>query len=871
MGLLALALGACGEDDPPTEPGGEADVSDMAEADTGTDLVADLVPDADPETVAVDTGTLGLRVTVEPFSFELRNAEGNIVLASMSASPGGVDGPDDSYGPPSASWNEPSFAELEHDGWDDYTGQDDPWTAFDQTVSVRSSGGAITVVLGSSQSDVELDLVLTVVENRLELSASLSEGAESEFNRLGQSFHLGADTHFFGLGERFATTNHRGQTYTSWVEEGGLGQGEGVALGTDNPAPNGPSMTPMPIPFLLSSDGFGLWLKSERRAAFHLGSETDDAWRVEVAGTTLELTVFVDEQPSRLLSAYTERVGRPGLPPLWAFGPRRQVSVDGEAVGMPAWRALREFGVPTTTIELPLAFLPSSDDRVDPDALSAFTASANDAGLRVMAWWSPHLDLGAPNATADIERAQRNELLLSDTDGEAITVETSDYDGALAVIDPTLEGTAEWWTDRVQGALDNGIDGFRLAHGEAFPVGSTLSDGTQGEAAHNTYPVRVQAVLRSVLDGLTDGDAILVARAGFEGSAQWVDEVWSGRANTSFEQTDGLPSVVRAGINLGLSGVPFYGADVGGYHTVAGEALDRELYLRWAGFAALSPYMHDEAVGLILDGESSRWTLWHDERTLDVYSSFARLHTRLGPYLRGMALDAVESGVPLMRHLYLTHPTDAEILDIDDQYYLGDGLMVAPVVERDVEMRAVYFPADVFVSWWDGRVIRGPGWFNVDAPLDRVPLFIADGGIVPLLDQSIETLAVEDDAHVVGPTDVANRLDVRAVSTGGDSQVSLGDGTTLSISVSGPVGPPFLAGETELAQAESLADLTDCAGCYAISEGESKTLWITTPLAETMTVTGQGVELNAVGPMGRPRQVRWEVILPDPPAPIAPE
>ena len=854
----------CG-DDTPAQP---SDIDGGTRIDgTSGDQGTDLTPDTGLETVALETGALSLRVLVDPFGFVLRNSAGQVLLETVYDPVDSLEGSaDGAYGPPAATWNEAAFADAIASGYDNYIGVDQPWTRFDRTISASSEGGAVEVRLGTSDdSGAELLVALSVTENRLDVTAQIDAAHEDQFNRLGQSFVLGEDAHFFGLGERFVSVDHRGMSLTCWTERGGVGLGEGESPGPDNPSPNGAAMTPFPVPFLINTQGYGLWLRSDHRSAFHLGSHTTDLWRVETSEPVLSYTVFVNSDPRKTIGDYLRLTGLPPLPPLWTFGPRRHISPDSTVFEMPEWRALREFGIPTTTIDHDLAFLPVGEDAGQTEALGRWAVDVHSWGYRLLGRFSPHLASGVVAVENDFERAERNGFLVRDEDGETLLLSLPGDEGVtLALVDFTQESAVAWYRERMQAALDLGYDGWRLEHGEYTSLEAVFGDGRLGAALHNPYPALVQAVVADFLDEMRPEDGFLAARSGYAGSSQHLTAVWSGEANTSFEETDGLPSVVRAGINLGLSGVPYFGSDIGGHHVVDGAQVDRELYLRWAGFAALTPQMHDEGIGDGSDDDPARWSIWNDQQTIDAYRQFALLHTRLGLYFRMLAQVAHERGWPLIRHTYLQHPSDRSTIQLDDQYFLGDAILVAPVVERGVDGRSVYFPEGTYVDWTASRVVIGPGTVDVDLPLRAVPAFIADGAIIPMLDESIETLAAETSDDVVGPTDVADVLDVRVVRTSGEAAVTLVDGTSLSVSITSDIVPPLVAAEVMLPLVVSHEERRVCDGCFLVEEGAPNILWVTTPLAESSEVTATGITLIAVNPMGQPRRIRWEIILPGP-------
>jgi alpha-glucosidase (family GH31 glycosyl hydrolase) len=259
--------------------------------------------------------------------------------------------------------------------------------------------------------------------------------------------------------------------------------------------------------------------------------------------------------------------------------------------------------------------------------------------------------------------------------------------------------------------------------------------------------------------------------------------VWSGDPAASFEDSDGLPSVVRAGINLGVSGVPNWGSDIGGYHCLADGAgkADEELLVRWIQLGAISPNMQDQDACAGGD-QRQKATIWSSERARDAWRRYARLHTRLFPYFYGLGLAAHASGAPILRHMFLEHPERPELRGVDDQLYVGPAFLAAPVVTRGARTRKLQLPDDVYLDWDTRRIVRGgPGVSReMDAPLERLPLLLRAGQLVPLYDASIDTLSATDAPDVVDASDVADVYDVVVLlEPGKPATAELWDGTKL--------------------------------------------------------------------------------------------
>ncbi len=862
---LLCATWACADD------AGVGPSADTGNADAGADAASDVGgPDdlEDGDTGGVSSITLqssGLSVRVEfaPFAFEVKDPTGRVVLRSapLPIEPS-LGGPAGAYGPPAIANRSPAWDEARWPGWDGYLAEATPWSRFDRTLASETTPGSVRVVLGASGGPETLEVGLAVEDNRLIVTLT-SDAADSRA-WLGQTFALGEDERFFGLGGRVGPLDRRGASLRGWVEANGRGQGEGEAVGPENPAPNGADMTGTPIPFLLSSSGYGLWLETDSRWAVHLGSEDEDHWRIEVAATELRYTVFVNSDPLKTLSEYTALVGRPALPPEWIFGPRRYTNADTTVFDMPEHLALREFGVATTTLEDEGSALLGA---ASVQRSAGVSELVRELGFRRLGRLAPLL----PSTDADLAglyaRAAEQGYLLTDDTGEPYLVaDAPDGSATYGLLDPSAPRAMQWFANQLDDVFGAPVDGWRLEGLALVPHDAELANGLSGVEAHNTYPVAIQESLAAQL--ATDEGAagpVLVSDAAYTGSGSLLTMAWSGPLNTSFEAADGLPAAVRVGVGLGMSGLPFYGTDVGGNDATASSPLDRELLLRWSAFAAFAPGM---ASGGAL--ASSDWTIWSDAETLAAFGEHALLHTRLAPYLHGLAAQAVERGAPMMRHPFLQYPSDALAMAVDDAYFLGRRLYVAPVVERGATSRSVYLPAGLYVDWASGEVLAGGQTIVADAPLGSIPVFLADGAIVPMYDASIDTLAPSEREDVVDPTDVADVLDVRAALSAGTASFTMADGTLLTLERGGAVTAPYVAGAAEpLAIAQSPEELVACDGCYILGSTGPAVLRLTTPLAEVSRVEAGGLVVSVTNPTGQPRRVRWHIDLPEPV--VAPE
>jgi alpha-glucosidase len=775
-----------------------------------------------------------VRVATDPFSLSLRDAAGREVLATFPGSDG-------AYGAPAATADAWRWEDQILEGWDGLHSHESGWV-HGTAASLRSRG---TDAASLRAGDLDVDLSVSGSRVRIALHA-LSSGS----NKLGISFRLGAREHFFGLGERFASVDHRGLSLYSWAEEGGLGQGEATPRGPQNPYPNGPSMTYYPVPFVLSSAGYGLQIEGSARSEFHLGSERADAWRIAVFDGSVVIDIDIHGSPLDSIADFTADA-RPPIPAPWVFGPRREVGLYDSVDGVPEWQALRQRGVPTTALDDNTHFLPARSELGREDALRAWTATAHAEGFKVLGYATPYISMTLPNAAADLQAGLAQDLFVKDAAGKTLQVFFSSGEPqTLATIDLTNPKAVTFFQSLLQRALDLGYDGWMHDFGEYLTPSARLFDGRDGLHAHDDFPLLSARAAHDLLEQQRPGDYFIFVRSGWAGTSGLVPGVWSGDPEATFDETQGLPAQLRAGLNLSISGAPYWGSDIGGYKCLTDAANDKEMYLRWAALGAVSPLMmNDTACATVLGPAKAKWGLWSDDETTTAYAALARLHTRLAPYFQTLAVQAHQSGRPLMIHPWLLYPQREEAAAVDDAFFLGPSLLAAPVVRRGATSKRVWLPPGAYVDLRNQQVFAGDAVAELPAPLGELPLLLVAGQILPLLDPAVETLAPASDPSVISSDKRDDRLDVQvALSVGQTAQLTLADGTELSAerTATDSGNPAGLSAAT---------DLSECALCFAETRLR---LRANGDLAARSDLTLREVRLHSNAPVAK--RIRWDVI-----------
>ncbi len=553
---------------------------------------------------------------------------------------------------------------------------------------------------------------------------------------------------FHGFGERFNALDQRGNHLDVRVFDQYKNQGK---------------RTYLPMPFFLSSQGYGLYLATNRHVVYDLAASRSDRWSFSAelgADGALEYYVITG-QPKEIIAGFTDLTGKPALPPKWAFGPWMSGNDwNSQAAVLEQVRKTVEYQIPATVLVIEAwsdeatsyiwneaqygpkgggevfsygdFTFPSNGRWPDPKGL---IEELHRLGIHVLLWQIPVMKkLDRRHAQHDLDEAYMiaQHYCVEESDGEPYRVRSFWFHGSL-VLDFTSREAVNWWLGKRAYLLDElAIDGFKTDGGEHL-WGEDLSfaDGRGGDELQNLYPVLYEAAYHRFARDKRKGDAITFSRAGFTG-AQAYPCHWAGDENSTW---DAFRYSILAGLSAGISGIPFWGWDLAGF---SGEIPSAELYLRGAAMAAFCPIMqyHSEHSE---HGEPCRdRTPWNiqtrtgDPDVIRIYRKYANLRMNLLPYIYNEARKSSETGVPLMRALPLEFPRDERCSDFPYQYLFGDAFLVAPVATEGTSSQEVYLPEGEWIDLWTDELHSGAKSVDYPAPKEIIPVFVKAGAILPI-------------------------------------------------------------------------------------------------------------------------------------------
>ena len=535
-----------------------------------------------------------------------------------------------------------------------------------------------------------------------------------EANRSTFSFQTKPDECFYGTGERFTKMDLSGKTFQLRNQDG---------QGVNN------RRTYKNIPFYLSSENYGVFVHTSAFAKFSLADHSTRSAQVLVEEPLVDFFVIGGENPEQILFGYRQLTGFPTMPPLWSFGTwmSRMTYFSADEVNDICDR-MRTEDFPCDVIHLDTGWFETDwlcewkfNDERFPNP-PQFIQNLKNKGYRVSLWQLPYISYNAIQykEADENEYISKSERLISGSSNFSV----QDFAGT---IDLTYDKATEWYKGLLRNLLEMGVVCIKTDFGEDIHLDAEYRNMSP-EKLHNLYPLLYQKAAYEVTKEVT-GDGIIWARAGWAGCQRYPLH-WGGDSACSW---DGLAGSLKGGLQLGLSGFAFWSHDVPGFHGVPNfmnSVLPEDIYVRWTQFGVFSSHLRYHG--------SHKREPWHYPNIAPIIRKWLKLRYQLIPYILEQSQKAIKTGFPVLRALILHHPNDKTCRQIDDQYYFGDNMLVAPVMNSE-NTRDIYLPEGTWVHFFSKEVFEGERWLkNVEVPLDEMPVFVKQGAEIPMYLEEVQ-------------------------------------------------------------------------------------------------------------------------------------
>src|SRR4051812_43146822 len=583
-----------------------------------------------------------------------------------------------------------------------------------------TAGDGANLVVGTSDPSGR-HLIVTLRPDRGAIRISARPDPPDGVATMGDAFAAAPGEAFRGFGGRHNALDQRAEDFYNWVEQENVGAGElGPAMSPGYQFPNGATAAYYVQSAFLSSAGYGFLLDRDEISRWRMASDRPDAWLVATAARGLDYMVIPGG-----VGPLTAITGRQRVPPEWAAGTLLDREVRFQE-GADDYRTDVEADLANIAkYKLPLdGYRIEGWQFVDRAWLKGVIARLKAMGIHPLLYFRAFV--GSDNTGTDDPRAYDEAVakgyVATTRDGRPYTF-VSNFSAPGAQIDFTNPEAVKWWQGRVREALSLGADGFMQDFGEQVQVDMHFHDGSTGAEMHNRLPLLYHRATREV----TGNDVFFFTRAGYSGTPGAVaDESanFPGDETTDWSRSAGLASQTPDMLNRAIGGAYGFTTDIGGYVDLGPyQPTTKELFLRWAEWAALSPLFRLH--GSVNAGTHTPWSF--DDDTVQVYEALSRLHLAARPLILRLWREAQTSGVPPTRPLWLADPGDAEAARQDQEWLLGPDVLVAPVVTEGAIARSVYFPRGCWRAAESGARYDGPRSASVAAPLDELPYFFRCG------------------------------------------------------------------------------------------------------------------------------------------------
>lgn len=658
------------------------------------------------------------------------------------------------------------------------------WVKPDNFDVISSTEDRIVIRTNSSAGNGYI-IIMPINNNMLGISVTAPSGTASSdqsIDRIVLNLSCNSNDHFYGLGEQYNSFDQKGNIIGIWAQDHGFLQA--IPITSNLQAALHP--TYFPEPFMLTNKPAGLLISSTAYSKFDLCASNPKQASIELWDTNMNIILISDIDPIHIIRDFTGIVGRQPLSPPWVIGP--WISVEGGSVSLTTTAAqLRTNRIPSSAIwyqdwiggnnkgndGYDILYHWTPDYTLYPD-MAGVNMTLNAMGFKALSYFNSFVD----GSLDQWNTAETNGYLITDSTGTPDTF-IGPFLSSGSMVDPTNPSATTWVQGFMQSATTLGFNGWMADFGEWMPFDSYMKAGP-ASLLHNEYPVLwAKLNYQALSSAIPSGDFVFFMRSGYLGSQPYQPVVWAGDQDTDFDPTFGLPTVITAALNMGVSGVPIFTHDIAGYASFANPPSTKELYFRWTELGCFTPVMRTH------NGYDyyTNWNWNTDEDTITMFKTYATLHVELFPYIYTYITQAHNNGTPIMQALWLKFSNDPKTALINDAYMFGDEMLVAPVITQGAISRTFYLPYGNWYPFNGGNVIAGGISVTVNAPMNTIPVYVPAGSIIPMLTEAPDTLITGTTLSVTTLADEITAQTIR-VYPGVDGSFTVYDSSSFSLTSS---------------------------------------------------------------------------------------
>ena len=546
-------------------------------------------------------------------------------------------------------------------------------------------------------------------------------------------FHADAGERFYGTGPRGATLNLRGRAFDSYnTQEFGYSG----SLSTMN----------INVPFVISTNGCGVYFENSWDARFDFCVADPHSWSYTTGGGELSYVVMEGETPQRVLELYTWLTGRQPLPPRWAFGYiQSKFGYRTEAETRSTVQLIRQKRLPCDGLVLDLYWFDNMGDlawRTSSwpapfDMMRDFLAE----GIRTIVITEPYVTQFSPTFSEGSTLGH----FAKTSGGSTYLLDNWWSCGCnAALVDFSSAAARDWWWSKHPSFFGSSLGGIwtDLGEPERHPDDMLHAFGP-ARSVHNAYNLLWAKAIWEGFNAFRPGERLVnLTRSAYAGIQRYGVFTWSGDVSRTFSGFEVQPPMM---LSMGLSGLAYHGSDIGGFCCATTTP---ELYVRWLQLGIFSPVTRAHGAGEPVGGHGTEpWAFGPEVES--IARSLLELRYRMIPYTYTLAWENHRTGMPLARPLIMLDIYDLQLANVTDTYMWGDAFIVSPVLAEGRTVQSVRLPAGEWHDFWTDEPVAGGGMVAVDAPLERLPVFVKAGSVIPMAMPALSSVTQPKDTVVL--------------------------------------------------------------------------------------------------------------------------
>jgi alpha-glucosidase len=608
-----------------------------------------------------------------------------------------------------------------------------------QDVKVERHDTRQQVILSTGQLSASVDRttgILTFLDPSGEIISQDKPGFPVEFH--GQNFRvyksLPIDEHIFGLGDKAAPLDIRGQAFTNWNTDA-----VGWIYGSDPLYKS--------IPFFLTlrkGKSYGIFLDNTYRTSFDFGKQADDMYSFGSVDGELDYYFFYGPHPKSIVSQYTALTGHTPLPPRYTLGYQQsRYSYYPESRVYEIAKELRDRQIPADVLYLDIDYLEGYRAfDINRKYFPHFEQMIQDLAKQNFKFVViSDLHLAAKKGYKPYDEGLAADNFVKNPDGSVYVGPV--WPGPSVFPDFTLKRARDWYGSLYKDFVNMGVRGFWNDMNEpsvfrypekTMPLDTVHrvdeADGERKTDHREIHNVVGMEQVRATYDGLKklapDLRPFVLTRAAFAGTQRY-SATWTGDNQATWEHYRlQLPTL----LSMGISGYAFVGDDIGGF----GNSPPADLATRWFEVGAFTPLFRDHNSNDTMPKEP--WV--HGPVHEAIRRHYIEERYRLLPYLYTAFEENSRNGIPVMRPLFLEYPTlgdpkqeRGDFVGNDSEFLFGRDLLVAPFPGETLNPMEILLPPGDWYDYWSGHKIDGPHQFKAQPALEQLPVFVRAGAIIP--------------------------------------------------------------------------------------------------------------------------------------------